>query len=223
MTLHLISTGTDGTFDLSAYDWRQVNILDVAWSLAQTNRFMGHAVRPYSVAEHSLLVAEIAERQFGLDAHGVQAALLHDAHEAYCGDLHPYTKRVLGMAWRNHERELERAVRGAFWLHTAAAVNAEWVKQADLVALATELRDVVGGASEDWGERAGVPAAGWLRLDTPERAARDWEYWRDAFVDRYHELEAARAAALHAATDAAPRRAPHGATADGPRDGQVQP
>ena len=45
----------------------------IAHSLAQINRFNGHAARPYSVAEHSLLVLDIAKTKLGLDAHGQMA------------------------------------------------------------------------------------------------------------------------------------------------------
>ena len=46
-----------------------ITALDIAWSLAQTNRFSGRCIRPYSVAEHSLLVCEILERDMGLNVH----------------------------------------------------------------------------------------------------------------------------------------------------------
>lgn len=67
----------------------------IAHSLAQINRF-GHASRPYSVAEHSLLVCEIV-KSMGLDCHAQRAALMHDAHEAFTGDVAtPHQSRAGG-------------------------------------------------------------------------------------------------------------------------------
>ena len=191
MSLHLFPTATDAVIDLGNPSHAHISILDIGWSLAQTNRYYGHCVRPYSVAEHSLLVSDILARQ-GFDAHAQMMGLMHDAHEAYCGDLHPYTKLVLGWAWRNHEATLERAVRSAFWLHTAYHVHHEAVERADKAALACELRDLKDRPEQMTLLSPDQETCHWVQLATAERAARNWEYWRDAFVDRYYELDAAR-------------------------------
>jgi uncharacterized protein len=54
---------------------------DIAWALAHTCRFNGHCNRYYSVAKHSMRVAKIVDEKHKL------AALLHDASEAYLGDI----------------------------------------------------------------------------------------------------------------------------------------
>lgn len=66
---------------------------DVAPALARLCRFDG-AMRcaPYSVAQHCVLMADAALDETG-DANVAAACLLHDAHEAYLGDL---TKPVQG-------------------------------------------------------------------------------------------------------------------------------
>ena len=68
----------------------------MAWGLSQINRYCGQCLRPYSVAEHSLLVCEIAERELGLNVHGQFAALLHDGHEFIATDMHSPGKRSIG-------------------------------------------------------------------------------------------------------------------------------
>lgn len=196
MSLHLLNTATDKNVDLTAPDWRELSILDIAWALSQLNRFMGHARRPYSVAEHSLLVADIAQHDLRLDVHGQMAALMHDAHEVYCADLHPWTKHLLGWAWTNHEQMMERTVRTAYCLHTANDVHRDAIKLADKIALATELRDVKGGSVSDWGTRHGVRPVTRYRLDTPDRESAPWQYWREAFLQRFRTLETQRAAEL---------------------------
>lgn len=66
--------------DLLAPDWREIDLFDVARGLSRIARFSGQSRRAFSVAEHCLLVAELAPAPLRL------AALLHDAHEAYFGD-----------------------------------------------------------------------------------------------------------------------------------------
>ena len=54
--MSFIVTSNGDELDLQAPARGHITALDIAWSLAQTNRFSGRCLRPYSVAEHSLLV-----------------------------------------------------------------------------------------------------------------------------------------------------------------------
>lgn len=66
--------------DLVYPDWREIDFRDVARGLSQIARFAGQSRRVISVAEHSLVVAELAPPALRLPA------LLHDAHEAFLSD-----------------------------------------------------------------------------------------------------------------------------------------
>ena len=78
------------------------NLLDISWHLSRINRYTG-AIQShhYSVAEHSLHVAEVTallceEKGFLLPRQqALVAGLLHDAHEAYLGDVSSPLKRVM--------------------------------------------------------------------------------------------------------------------------------
>ena len=59
----------------------QVDIEDIAHGLAYQCRFNGQTRYFYSVAQHSLIVAGLVPKRLYL------AALLHDAAEAYMGDM----------------------------------------------------------------------------------------------------------------------------------------
>lgn len=59
----------------------EIDIIDIAHSLANQCRYAGHCIKFYSVAEHSLLVSRLCSSENRL------WGLLHDATEAYLVDL----------------------------------------------------------------------------------------------------------------------------------------
>lgn len=70
----------------------EADIRDVAHSLSRLCRFNGHTEVTYSVAQHSLLVASVvAQTHPDLAIVG----LLHDAHEAYLGDISRPVKELM--------------------------------------------------------------------------------------------------------------------------------
>lgn len=64
----------------------EVNITDIAHSLSLLCRYGGHSNCFYSVAEHSVHMADLLDRQTYSDDI-IKWALLHDASEAYCADV----------------------------------------------------------------------------------------------------------------------------------------
>lgn len=161
-------------------------ISTIAHSLAQINRYTGHAARPNSVAEHSLLVAEIMERDLGVtDPEALLLGLLHDAHEIVTNDMSSPSKGYV-LGWRPWEDEWQAALHAVFGLRQAQFEYAPTVKAADLIARATEQRDLFPPPHE----RTAVPAATWTNLRS--RDGMDWKDWRNAFIDRHDELQYAR-------------------------------
>ena len=163
-------------------DPSQLDAGDIARALANQCRFGGHSRVFYSVAQHSVIVSElVAER--GGDAEDVFAALMHDAAEAYLGDMpHPLKHRSpLGAAFKAAEDHLEQAIRDRFRIKA----DVPEIKRADRALLATERRAF---SAEDWHwpELEGIEPLG-LELTAwpPDEAAR-------VFAQRYAELEALR-------------------------------
>lgn len=77
--------------DLDPLDVKEsdIQIEDIAHALALCNRFAGHTRRPISVAQHSVYVARLCAQILpGLALQG----LLHDAAEAYLGDMTKWVK-----------------------------------------------------------------------------------------------------------------------------------
>lgn len=79
-----ILTNSGLWFDFVNPTVEQVCVHDIAHSLARTCRFGGHTFGHYSIAQHSMVVADLLVDQGPMtQLHG----LLHDAHEAYIGDI----------------------------------------------------------------------------------------------------------------------------------------
>lgn len=172
------------------------SVKSMAHALSQINRFTGHTIRPYNVAEHSLLVCEIARNQPYFNDLSVKeqgalmlACLVHDLHEALVGDVPTPIKRMLGEAWYEFEDEVELAVLNFLGL---TELTGEWrdrVKHCDLLALATEKRDLLPGCSEGhtrgWSVLEGIEAPAYLSL--PPFVVQGPTHWRDFFVECYTE------------------------------------
>lgn len=88
-TENAIRTFTGKVFDLKILDPESICIEDIAHALAYTPRFGGHLPLPYSVAQHSVHVMEQCKPDLQL------AALLHDASEAYIGDMPSPFKKLM--------------------------------------------------------------------------------------------------------------------------------
>ena len=171
------------------------NIPDIpalAHALSQINRFTGHTVRPYSVAEHSLLCCEIARNQPIVQAlprkdqaRVMLACLTHDLHEALVGDVSSPIKHIVGKAWTDFEDRVERAVLDAHGLLPFSEEFCELVKHVDLIALATEKRDLLDTDSQ-WRVLEGIEPAGFLSLSRDSTATP--AYWARQFVECYLAL-----------------------------------
>ena len=90
VTATTIQTWSGGPFDLLKPRAEDINLLDIAQSLGKLNRFNGHSKFAYSVAQHSILVSMLlAETEYEREG------LMHDAAEAYVGDIATPLKRAL--------------------------------------------------------------------------------------------------------------------------------
>lgn len=120
----------------------QFDIKDIAYALSNTCRFNGHCSGFYSVAEHSVAVALRLPIELRL------AGLLHDATEAYLGDIPSPIKQFLP-DYRAIEKRFEEAVIRTFDLELTAN---DWhaVKTADLDALFTEAHFLIPSQGKDW-------------------------------------------------------------------------
>lgn len=86
-------------------------IEDIAHALALCNRFAGHSREPMSVAQHSVTVCKIIQHRYPTWRRGALQGLLHDAAEAYIGDVTKWLKRTPAFAtYRRIEDMLEKQI-----------------------------------------------------------------------------------------------------------------
>lgn len=173
--------------DLAVAD---IAIDDIAHHLSMLCRFAGAVREFYSVATHSVLVADLVrERARGqvpqaelveLELQG----LLHDAAEAYLCDLPTPVKDQLG-EYKAMERGAWMAIADRFGLPHGHHPH---VKHADLVALATEKRDLMPHHAEPWSVLEGIAPHAFRRCRSVAPAIA-----KAAFLERFYGLLGDRA------------------------------
>jgi hypothetical protein len=159
-------------FDFCAPAESAFTIEDIAHGLANICRYSGQCSSFYSVAEHSILVSDTAT---GFEFE----ALLHDAAEAFLGDITRPLKQMLP-EYKRIETEVERAILDRFGV---ASPLPPQVKQADLRVLAAEQKQIMPEGTDGWvrGQRV-EPAPIIVRHLSPEKAKR-------CFLARFEELQ----------------------------------
>jgi hypothetical protein len=160
-----------------------VVLADVAYSLAHQARFNGHA--PHNIAVHSMRVADLVVA-LGSPEHEL-SALVHDAHEAYVGDVVSPLKCLLP-DFKRLEAETEVIVRRALGVDVCLP---QVVTDADIMALGEESAAYFRGFRA-WGlpptestldDKSRPDAASVARMlrKTPREIANAW-------YDRYRAL-----------------------------------
>jgi len=149
---------------------QDLDIYDIAHALAHICRYGGHCNPFYSVAQHSVHVSYLVPKEWSREG------LMHDATEAYCGDMVRPLK-IQMPAYREVEANIWKVIATRYNL---ALELPKEVKQADDVALMTERRDVMPKSLIPWSVRA-EPDPGIIRPLSPEEA-------RYLFLRRYKQL-----------------------------------
>jgi uncharacterized protein len=171
-----------------------IEVEDIAHGLARVARWNGQTdgEHAFSVAQHSVLVEEIAaklepklERRFRL------AALIHDAPEYVIGDLISPFKAALALDYRAFEAKLLAAIHLRFGLPAALPDPvAKLIKRADKIAAYYEASCLAGFSRNEarrfFGQPRGLSPALVKRLShlIPVPAAAV----ETEFINRFNEL-----------------------------------
>ena len=124
-----------------------ISIHDIARALAFQCRFNGHLTAFYSVAEHSVRVSRALE-DAGHNEETQMWGLMHDAPEAYIGDMVRPLKKSPGMeAYNATDVRILSAVADRFDLYPVVPA-AVW--KVDDALLHAEARDLMAPCPEKW-------------------------------------------------------------------------
>lgn len=173
---HWIITFTGNRFWPLSPEVDHVDIRDIAHALSNLCRFTGHCNRFYSVAEHSVLVSINCSPENAL------WGLLHDAAEAYIGDMSRPLKRQpeFSAKFRDVEHNLMAIICEKFELPKEMP---EEVRIIDGRMLATEKEQITTPTKFEWTDIQGtsVPLPEYINGWEP-RVARCY------FLTRFEKL-----------------------------------
>lgn len=197
MTDTRIMLASGALFDILDPEGSDFTLGDVAHGLGRVCRFAGQTNRFYSVAEHCFHVARLVPVEHA------RAALLHDASEAFIGDVTRPLKALLP-DYRAIEARVEEAIAARFLSPAERALGglkAPPIKGADLAMCLVEARELMPTAPGYW---SGLPVdpAHWdrakttrLNCDRPEYATAAWLRAWNRYGHWLEDLQGERAAA----------------------------
>lgn len=148
---HTIKVAAGHYFDLANPRQSDIDLVSIAGALSRICRFGGHVPVFYSVAEHCVHAAGLCLAE-GLQEHAL-SVLLHDASEAYCGDIVKPLKTMLP-EYRKIESRIQNTVNAKFlsWPPDDAII-----KRFDHLMLKAEKVHFWPDDTEEWPDFAGLP------------------------------------------------------------------
>jgi 5'-nucleotidase len=172
-----------------------IEIEDIAHGLARVARWNGQTIGAniFSVAQHTLLVEEVARRRFGEpDRRLALALMLHDAPEYVIGDMITPFKGVIGDTYKAVEKRLLTAIHRRFGLVPELPADViKVIKTADRGAAFLEATQLAGfsiaEARRFFGARPILPIAVERDYMTPWTATAA----ERRFLDRFGKIAAA--------------------------------
>ena len=188
--MHLYTSGK--RVDLNNFKPGDVDLMDIAHNLAVLPRFAGNTSRPYSVLEHSVMVMQMTSEMKATPDVMMQA-LLHDATEAYIGDIPAPVKTVIPEIADFEKRLLWPSIATHFGIDV---VMDPIVKAADWTAFFVEAKCLCFAADlEEWeGAAKYLPLAEkWIEAnkEIPSQEMPHPGMMQKIFVDCYESLDAA--------------------------------
>jgi uncharacterized protein len=181
-TLHAVNIGRGPRIMLASGSWfdlldpwnSQFTIQDIAQGLGNICRYAGQCSQFYSVAEHSLHVSSI------VPSYKIEA-LMHDAAEAFLGDVTRPLKQLLPQ-YKKIEKSVEKAIFARFGLDYSCLVS---FKKIDLSVLAAEQEQIMPAGTDYWTSESEVtPAPIVVNFLSPSDATQK-------FLETYENLKRA--------------------------------
>jgi uncharacterized protein len=140
--LGLFNTASGNLIDLNNPHPSEININDIAHALSHICRFGGHAGTFYSVAQHCCLVTGM------VPVEAKRVALLHDASEAYLGDVIKPLKNMIGKEYEIIEERFTNTIFDRFEIKPTEYSHLYYdVKEADKKMLEIEHEALILGST----------------------------------------------------------------------------
>ena len=200
-----LETVTGRFVDLIDPDPKDICIEDIAWSLSRLARFNGHTINklPYSVAQHSLVVAyeapRLAQEEIGYDrpltmpeaARWRLLGLLHDASEAYTGDISGPLKKIpeLRPIIKKIEHTIQDAIFKALGIAPPTELEEKVVKQGDVLAQRIEAYNFMVSRGNGWSESPSVSIVKLQEFGMPMEHVDVYEEFLEMFkIESFNSL-----------------------------------
>ena len=169
---------------------RDICIADIANGLAMTCRYAGQINIDlfYSVAEHSVLIARYAHDTLRWPPKACLAALLHDASEAYLGDLTRAAKAAAGLGYRHVEAGVSRAIFSRYNCFKAFLDFQHKIKELDQRIIPTEKKMLVPLKVLPWAHDKLKPLPVTIECWGPRRAKGEFLQTYDQFIELAGEI-----------------------------------
>lgn len=180
MTMSKIQTYSGKVVDFLNPEESMIDITDIAHALSMICRFSGNTTRFYSVAEHSINCSYIVPEHLALQA------LLHDATEAYVGDLNKPLKGICPN-YQDIEHHLWLVIANKFGVPEELD---DMVKGADLMMLHEEKIQLLKPCKDPhlWENLKNIHRGSLKELGHRSLSESIFEYQERIFLERFHAL-----------------------------------
>lgn len=177
-----INTYTGRLFFYNKIDSESLELRSIAHALGNTCRFTGHCRRFYSVAEHSLLVAQYLRDTIGpnVSLSLIRSALMHDASEAFVGDVNSPLKAMIAPLFKPIEKAILDAIDEKWGLFT----RDPRIKHADTVLYLCERETIMAPLPPEHPEHGYIPLTDEVRNHTLPWFRERVKCWNPKYAGR---------------------------------------
>jgi hypothetical protein len=210
-----IETVSGVKFNTFTPDPNDVRLDDIAWATSRMPRFAGHTIPmlPYSVAQHAVAVSNELLRMFDsgaydqygeemssliydyLDMYNFDAklkfkmamhGLMHDAAEAYIGDIPSPVKHLPGLcdAIKSIEDGILKAIYTSFKIEYPTEEEWVFIHHADMVQRTIEAYNFMHSRGKDWGDLPDVSLRRLQAFNPPMPSIQAY----DEFLEKFRYL-----------------------------------
>jgi 5'-deoxynucleotidase YfbR-like HD superfamily hydrolase len=200
-TPHTLETISGNFVDLIDPNPQDINIEDIAWSLSRLARFNGHTIQaiPYSVAQHSIIVGNEAGtilKKTNPKATDqeltriITLGLLHDASEAYTGDISGPLKKIpeLRPVIKKIENRIQDAIYVGIGIEPPTHEEELIIKQGDLIAQRIEAYNFMVSRGINWANNPEVSIVKLQEFEMPLPSLIVYQKFIIAFNQYEHKI-----------------------------------